>query len=73
MTWNDAMTMPINPRHFGWTVDGRVATITLDRPNKLNALYPEMILSFVDMIERVRRDQELRVQQLKLVQPTSTM
>lgn len=41
--------------------DGGIATITLDRPNKLNALYPEMILSFVDMIERVRRDNTLRV------------
>lgn len=42
-------------------VDGAVATITLDRPKKLNALYPEMILRFVDLIEQVRRDNSIRV------------
>lgn len=41
-------------------VDGAVATITLDRPKKLNALYPEMILRFVDLIEKVRRDNSIR-------------
>lgn len=40
--------------------DGGVAIITLNRPNKLNALYPEMILRFVDLIEEVRRDNKLR-------------
>jgi len=40
--------------------DGGVAIITLNRPNKLNALYPEMILRFVDLIEQVRRDNTLR-------------
>ena len=41
-------------------VDGAVATITLDRPNKLNALYPEMILRLVDLIEQVRRTNSIR-------------
>jgi 2-(1,2-epoxy-1,2-dihydrophenyl)acetyl-CoA isomerase len=41
-------------------VDGTVATITLDRPKKLNALYPEMILHFVDLIEQVRRNNSIR-------------
>ena len=41
-------------------VDGAVATITLDRPNKLNALYPEMILRLVDVIEQVRRTNSIR-------------
>jgi enoyl-CoA hydratase/carnithine racemase len=27
-----------SPRHFGWTVDGKVATITLDRPERKNPL-----------------------------------
>jgi enoyl-CoA hydratase/carnithine racemase len=40
--------------------DGAVGTIVLDRPKKLNALYPEMILRFVDLIEQVRRDNSIR-------------
>ncbi len=28
----------INPRHFDWTVDGKVATITLNRPERKNPL-----------------------------------
>jgi enoyl-CoA hydratase/carnithine racemase len=42
------------------TIDGPVATISLNRPNKLNALYPEMILQFLDHIETVRRDNTVR-------------
>jgi len=41
-------------------VDGSVGIITLDRPKKLNALYPEMILRFVDLIEQVRRNSTIR-------------
>lgn len=46
-------------------VDGGIGTITLNRPNKLNALYPEMILRLVDVIEEVRRDKLVRVVVLK--------
>ena len=42
-------------------VEGAIGTITLDRPNKLNALIPEMILRMVDLIEQVRRDNSIRV------------
>lgn len=42
------------------SVDDGVATITLNRPNKLNALYPEMILTFIDHIETARRDNSIR-------------
>jgi enoyl-CoA hydratase/carnithine racemase len=28
----------VRPQHFGWTVEGKVATITLDRPERKNAL-----------------------------------
>ena len=46
-------------------VDDGVAIVTLDRPNKLNALYPEMILRLVDVIEQVRRDSSVRAMVLR--------
>jgi len=40
----------IRPAHFGWQVDGRVATITLNRPERKNPLtfdsYAELIATF---------------------------
>ncbi len=40
----------IAPRHFGWSLDGRVATITLDRPERKNPLtfdsYAELVATF---------------------------
>lgn len=46
-------------------IEGGIATVTLDRPNKLNALYPEMILRLVDVIEQIRRDNKVRVMVLR--------
>ena len=44
------MSDGIHPRHFGWTVDGRVATITLNRPERKNPLtfeaYAELTATF---------------------------
>lgn len=54
------MTETRDPDRVRFERDGAVATIVLDRPNKLNALYPEMILRFVDLIEQVRRDNTIR-------------
>jgi enoyl-CoA hydratase/carnithine racemase len=41
-------------------IEDSIATITLNRPNKLNALYPDAILRFIDLIEQVRRDSTVR-------------
>ena len=38
-----------------------VATITFNRPDKLNALNHEMLAEFKDALDRVRRDPEIRV------------
>src|SRR5688572_24341378 len=46
-------------------VDDGLAIVTLDRANKLNALYPEMILRLVDVIEQVRRDPKARAMVLR--------
>ena len=43
----------LKPRHFGWSVDDRVATITLDRPERKNPLtfesYRELTATFRSM------------------------
>jgi enoyl-CoA hydratase/carnithine racemase len=40
----------ISPQHFGWSVDGKVATITLNRPERKNPLtfesYAELVATF---------------------------
>jgi enoyl-CoA hydratase/carnithine racemase len=41
-------------------IEDSIATITLNRPTKLNALYPEMILRLADLIEQIRRDNTVR-------------
>lgn len=41
-------------------VDGHIAVITLNSPATLNALTDEMISSWVDALERARRDRQVR-------------
>jgi enoyl-CoA hydratase/carnithine racemase len=47
---DDVQGADFRPRHFGWSVDDRVATITLDRPARKNPLtfasYRELISTF---------------------------
>ncbi|MGH6941535.1 enoyl-CoA hydratase/isomerase family protein [Hypericibacter sp.] len=43
------------------TVENQIATITLNRPAKLNAMTPEMIQSIIEAIERCNRDDTVRV------------
>lgn len=49
------MALQSQPRHFGWTVDQRVATITLNRPERKNPLtfesYGELTATFRDLTE----------------------
>src|ERR1051325_10893817 len=49
--------MSIQPKTFGWSVRGRVATITLDRPERKNPLtfemYDELRTTF-RLLERTR-------------------
>ena len=44
----------IRPQHFGWTVEGRVATITLNRPERKNPLtfesYAELTATFRTLV-----------------------
>lgn len=44
-----------------FVIDRGVATITLDRPEKLNAFTDEMLTDWVDALEQCRTDPEVRV------------
>ena len=50
----------LSPRHFGWRVDGRVATITLNRPERKNPLtfdsYAELTATFRSLAGEGARD-----------------
>lgn len=48
-----------------YSVADSIATIMIRRPQKLNALLPDMILVFADLIERARRDNGVRALVLK--------
>jgi enoyl-CoA hydratase/carnithine racemase len=45
----------IRPRHFGWTVEDRVATVTLDRPERKNPLTFDSYRELADTFDRLRR------------------
>jgi enoyl-CoA hydratase/carnithine racemase len=38
----------------------KIATITMDRPKKRNALIPSMIIDLIDCLEQARRDNDIR-------------
>jgi len=44
----------IAPRHFGWSLDDRVATITLDRPERKNPLTFESYAELVQTFDQLR-------------------
>ena len=50
----------IQPRHFKWRVDGRVATITLDRPDRKNPLTFESYGELVETFRRLQYVSEVR-------------
>ena len=52
--------MAIAPTHFGWTVESRVATLTLNRPEKKNPLTFESYTELVSTFEQLRNDSSVR-------------
>ena len=44
----------ITPRHFGWSLEDRVATITLDRPERKNPLTFESYAELVQTFDQLR-------------------
>ncbi|HSJ62818.1 MAG TPA: enoyl-CoA hydratase family protein [Gemmatimonadaceae bacterium] len=51
----------LTPRHFGWRVDGPVATITLDRPERKNPLTFESYRELRDTFDVLRRAGDVKV------------
>ena len=49
-----------NP-HLQLAVDGHIATITLNRPEVMNALSPEMSEGLLEALDAVERDEQVRV------------
>ena len=55
------MSEDFRPQHFGWKVDGKVATITLNRPEKKNPLTFASYGELVDTFRRLTRAPEIKV------------
>jgi enoyl-CoA hydratase/carnithine racemase len=53
-------TAGYQPRHFLWQVDGKVATITLNRPERRNPLTFESYAELRDTFRRLAGDRELK-------------
>ncbi|MFL5577861.1 MAG: enoyl-CoA hydratase-related protein, partial [Gemmatimonadaceae bacterium] len=52
--------MPFNPTHFRWTLDDRVATITLDRPERKNPLTFEIYAELGRLFRSIGDDADVR-------------
>jgi enoyl-CoA hydratase/carnithine racemase len=50
----------LQPRHFGWSVDGRVATVTINRPERKNPLTFESYRELTDTFHRLRHVEEIK-------------
>lgn len=56
------MTTPADPStpEVLYEVDGHVATVTLNRPHRRNAISVRMLVELTEIIERVERDRDVR-------------
>jgi enoyl-CoA hydratase/carnithine racemase len=50
----------IQPQHFGWSVDGRVATVTINRPERKNPLTFESYRELTDTFHKLRHVEEVK-------------
>jgi enoyl-CoA hydratase/carnithine racemase len=55
------MSEVIRPQHFGWKIEDKVATITLDRPEKKNPLTFASYGELVDTFRRLTRMPQIKV------------
>jgi enoyl-CoA hydratase/carnithine racemase len=50
----------IQPRHFGWNVEDRVATVTINRPERKNPLTFDSYRELADTFHRLRHVEEVK-------------
>jgi enoyl-CoA hydratase/carnithine racemase len=50
----------IHPHHFGWTVEGRVATVTINRPERKNPLTFESYRELSDTFHKLPHVEEIK-------------
>jgi enoyl-CoA hydratase/carnithine racemase len=50
----------IQPQHFGWSVEGRVATVTINRPERKNPLTFESYRELSDTFHKLRHVEEIK-------------
>jgi enoyl-CoA hydratase/carnithine racemase len=53
-------TQDLSPRHFGWAVDGKIATVTLNRPERKNPLTFEAYAELRDAFRTLRYVQTVK-------------
>ena len=53
--------MSMDPRHFQWLVDGKVATLTLNRPERKNPLTFESYAELRDLFGSLQRQPDIKV------------
>src|SRR6188768_2679157 len=53
--------MIANPKHFGWSVDGRVAIVTLNRPERKNPLTFESYAELTSTFRALGGESDVRV------------
>jgi enoyl-CoA hydratase/carnithine racemase len=59
--FSDKEGTEIMPRHFVLSKDGRIATLTFNRPEKRNPLNEETLLELEGLLHQVRDDPQVRV------------
>ena len=52
---------PVEYEQIGFAVDGHVLTLTLNRPDRLNAFTDRMADELIDALDRSDADDEIRV------------
>ncbi len=52
--------MNFNPEHFRWDLDGSVATVTLDRPERKNPLTFESYAELRDTFEALKKERSIK-------------
>lgn len=63
-TPSNLVTLPLRtyePRHFGMSVAGKVATVTLNRPDKKNPLTFDSYAELVDLFRAAAKDEDVKV------------